>query len=146
MTTFTGPDLSAAVAAVNRLMDDTCRILDDRGTRDAILDPTTLAMIDPEPPILYEGHCLVSHQTLQPDDLELGDAPVTQSLQPIKIPIDAAGPFAAGNRLVVLSSRRDSALAGTMFEVVHIPVHTFAVMRELRCRRLTPPVSLGVSR
>lgn len=137
-----GPDLTAARSAIEALMDDACSISAGDGWNDAVLDPQTLQLVDPEPPTRYSGKCMVSHSTwTMSGDTSQGGGPVQEFRQVISIPldgdgwVDGAGPVVHGDTVTITAAKRDPDLVGAEFTVQEIPHKTYPVKRELRCVR-----------
>lgn len=104
------PDLSAAQAAVEDLMVDTCEVRQDPGgTRDDDLDPDTLKLVPGQDPT-YEGRCRFGDGTVS---LPLGEAPELRE----------------GDRVKCTSSVRDPAIVGKVWRVSKPIRKTIALSR-----------------
>lgn len=133
----TGPDLSAAKAAVEALMDDRATIVADYGDADATVDPDTLALTQGAPVMKYAGPVYLSKPTMQAYLDELGREQVQAIAQSASIPLTgsgykAGGPIVRGDVLTVIATRRDPRLVGTVYTVSAVEAGTFAVKRTLR--------------
>lgn len=132
MATETGPDLTAARRALERTMDDTCRIV----------LPETLSDVDlaSAPVLVAESRCSVSDQTSGGSG---GPTPVDDAddarryTHKATLPADTLT-VPEGAVLIVTSSRRDPQLVGLAFVVVGVKVTSWLVSRTLHLLRWQP--------
>lgn len=114
---MTGPDLSPAVAAVERLMDDTCTITrDPAGTDDAVLNQVTGLLEDNPESLIYSGKC----------SIRMSAAGVASY---ITIPLSAPE-LLAGDVVLVTSTRRDPSLVNQSFTLKKPLYGTMSVSRK----------------
>lgn len=124
----TGPDLSFAQQAIERLMDDTCRIeRPASGPRDVDEDGNLLPAGPPQ--LIYEGICKVA-------PLEATTVEEVQYSQDLTSPYEVTIPldtpvFREPDEVTILTSRRDPMLVGKLLIVRRVPYSTFAVQRKL---------------
>lgn len=139
MATSNGPDLSPAKAAVERLMDDTCTITrNPDGLADAELDQDTMELVDPAGLTTVYGpnkKCSVS----APGGIGIGDATREQGgeqfvlrVYQVTIPLESAEVL-KGDKVRIVSSRRDRLLVGQEFTVRDIVYGSMSVSRKLIC-------------
>lgn len=138
MATNTGPDLDGAAAAVALLLDDTCHIHRDNTARDGTVDPNTLVLTIPDPPMIYNGPCMAKGEfgpgTGGASEGEGGQAIVAASYI-LTLPLDTVD-ILVGDYVEITSSRRDRRLPGESFVVTEVLYKTMAVSRKCRMRRV----------
>lgn len=124
----TGPDLSGAVQAVERLMDDTCSITDPGDMDDAVL--TESGDLEPRGARTptYVGKCKIKQAEARYSDLAGHVA--------VRADYEGAVPLGApelrnGMIWKHLSSRRDPQLVDKRFKVVAVLHSSFAVQRKV---------------
>jgi hypothetical protein len=133
VATTTGPDLTGARAAVERLMDDTCTISSDpEYTADDTLDEETGELLRPAPDAatVYDGPCLVSAERITPSSSAEGGTTIETRVYHGLLPWNAPVPV-VGSLLTVTSSRRDPELVGKVFIVRGVAFKTKLVSRRL---------------
>jgi hypothetical protein len=148
MVSTTGPDLSFAKEAVERLQDDSCTITRDPAGDD-VFNPDTGNVESPPGFNVYNaaslgeggrsladaggtgGRCSVSYKTAnQVAYRDEGGRQIMNSTPEARIPIDAPV-VREGDFLTVVSSRRDPQLVGQTFRVADVIEATMAVSRRL---------------
>ena len=142
MATTTGPDLSAAVEAVEALMDDECVITRDlNGDEDAVLDtnplsPTYGQLVDPtDNTAVYDGRCLLKAPAgLVNRPVEQGGRIYTQGDYELRLPItamidDPSQEPQKGDKVVMSDSRRDPEVIGLAFRITDVTYGTIAIQR-----------------
>lgn len=132
--TFTGPDLTGAHAALERLMDDECVIRAEVAAGPEY-DPGTRSYTLPEGATLYDGPCRLVRA--EPSDQEQGDALAAVAAPELSLPI-SADPIPAGSVVEITSSRWDAQLVGLLFRVEGQAVRSIAVDRRLLLTLVTP--------
>lgn len=120
MAGSSGPDLSAAVSAVDNLMDDVCTI---ETLEDGPEDPDT-GVIEQTPTEIYSGKCM-----LRAERAAAGAEPQSAGYR-AHLPVTAPA-IPRGARLTCTDSRRDSRLIGLQFRVLEEPVGTFTISHKL---------------
>lgn len=138
MATSTGPDLSFAEVAIERLMDDTCVITRDQGgTLTGTLDRDTGTIVDSDLALVYDGKCSVASTTVSStSNREEGDSLIPETSYTVSLPLSYlrfhpnAEP-AQGDVVVVTSARRDPSLVNQGFKVGKILKRTMAVSRKM---------------
>lgn len=131
----TGPDLTVAREAVERLMDDQCAITTVVLDANRILNRTTGEMTEPTPTLQYIGRCKIK-QTLQQTLVVEGGAVVILTRYEIAIPIGSYEPV-PGDTVEVMASRRDPGLVGLHFRVTDPIYGTFQVQRKFQAELRT---------
>jgi hypothetical protein len=134
MATSTGPNLEPARRAVEKLMDDTCRITSDRqGSGDDALDQETGQIVRPadddEP--VYEGKALFSAISGTGRNGGQAFAIVNYNLA---IPLSAPE-LTRGMRVEWTSARRDGRAVGEVFYVEYPIYKTMAASRRAQLSR-----------
>lgn len=132
MATNTGPDLTGAQASVEALMDDTCQIYRYANDRDGTFDPSTLAITDPVPLLIYDGPCMVRGE---PTDRRTNDGGQTYADTIYNLTLVVGADIKAGDVCKVTSSRRDPHIGGEEFDVLEVLYKTFAISRKCRMKR-----------
>lgn len=133
MSTTTGPDLSGAKAAVERLMDDTCTIVRTVPTSEATVDVITLEASNPAPTTVYSGRCKVGEDLRPNVTIEGGKVVnVEPMLLAIPLPTDPANEPQVGDLVTIDSARRDPRLVNQQFRVASFITKTFAIQRKMR--------------
>lgn len=130
--TMTGPDLSTAKAAVEALMDDTCRITRDLASDDSLPDYVTLRSSKGSGPIpFYDGRCKIKDLTNGKSSTRFeGKKEYAVALYELDIPLDSAPALHRGDVVTMLTSRRDPGLVGRVFRVTEPVYKTFAIQRK----------------
>lgn len=130
--TMTGPDLTQAKAAVEALMDDTCRITRDLAVDDSLPDPITLRTNKGAGPIpFYNGRCKIKDLTNGKSSTRFeGGKEYAVALYELGIPLDEAPVLHRGDVVTWLTSRRDAGLVGRQFRVTEPIYKTFAIQRK----------------
>jgi hypothetical protein len=146
MASTTGPDLTTAREAVERLQDDSC-IITRAGA--AVLNQVTGKMESPAPATIYNaaslgeggrsladkdgtgGRCSINYPSnTQPSYREEGGRQILRSVPEARIPLDA--PLVLeGDILTVISSRRDPQLVNQSFRVSDVVEKSMVVSRRL---------------
>jgi len=147
MASTTGPDLTSAKEAVERLQDDSCIIT--RGDGTPVWNQTTGKTEYGGASIIYSaaslgedgrsladqagtgGRCSISYPSnAQASYRTEGGRQVLDEVPEAKIPVD--GPLVReGDILTVVSSRRDPQLVGQAFRVSRVVEKTFAISRRI---------------
>jgi hypothetical protein len=147
MASTTGPDLTFAQEAVERLQDDACIIT--RPSEPAVLNQLTGKVENPPPALIYSaastgeggrsladadgtgGRCSVSYPSnARASYREEGGRQVLDSTPEAKLPIDA--PLVKeGDIFTVVSARRDPQLVNQTFRVSDVIEKSMAVSRRL---------------
>lgn len=135
MATSTGPNLAAAQAAIERLMDDTCvvyRPVDPSAT--SVLDKTTGSLVrhGAQAPV-YEGRCMVGTSTGGNGDTTEGGAALVTTRYQLTLPLGAVE-IERGDIATITSARRDPTLIGTRLRITGITAQTFAVSRKMQAK------------
>ncbi len=139
---MTGPDLRAATAAFERLMDDVVTITRDfGGTSDAVLDRATGQLVQTPPATVYTGPAMFrpggagsAGGVAQSEQGGQYSQDVTATLY-LPLSYLAANPAAEPrlrDEVVVTSSRRDPNAVGRRYEVTDVAAATLAVSRKCR--------------
>lgn len=132
MATTTGPDLTPAVRAVERLMDDTCVIVrNPGGVQDAVLNQVTGALVDPDSrdPV-YRGKCKIGGTGLVLGSRTEGGVSFEGETLALSLPLDSPQ-LLEGDVVTMTSSRRDPQLKGQTFTVIRIIYSSMAVSRKV---------------
>lgn len=151
MASNTGPDLSSAKEAVERLQDDACVITRTSGS--PVLNQTTGNMEYPAAANIYNaaslgeggrslsdadgsgGRCSIGYPSnTQPSYREEGGRMILNSIPEAKLPLDAPL-IREGDILIVKSSRRDPRLVGQEFRVADVIEKSMAVSRRIVLRK-----------
>jgi hypothetical protein len=154
VATENGPDLTSARRAVERLMDDTCRVWPPDYHDSWAIDPDTLKLSPPAGAApLYEGRFKFADAQNRGGNFgSEGGAPLAFAGKKASFPlqlIDDAGnlvldggglpqdvpQFPEGSEIEVTSSRRDPSVAGTWFVVTEPVSKTMATSRQVLCTR-----------
>lgn len=134
MATANGPDLTTAVNAVERLMDDTCEIrFDAEGTTDDVLDEETGKLVRRagDATLLYSGKCKIAPWGQdQPRVRTTDDLEQRPRWYRLGLPIDETAP-PRGAVVTMTSTRRDPWLVGKELVVKENIGSTFAVSRKV---------------
>jgi hypothetical protein len=122
MATSTGPNLTSARDAVERLMDDTCLIRrNELGVHDGVLDPQTGRVLEPaDATVVFTGRCKIKHR---------GEGE-RQSMYEIGYPIGGLAP-AEGDEVTITSARRDPKLVGLRLRIYEVVRGTFAIQHKV---------------
>lgn len=135
-----GPDLSAARARVEALLDDTCVVTrDDHDVHDDELDPDTGELVDPQAAgQLYTGPCLVLPAAPGVDPAELFGAADLDRPGRYRVLLRLDAPdLPAGARLTVTQSRRDPLLTGAAFRVTGpVQLASLTVVRQVEVEQV----------
>lgn len=146
MASTTGPDLTVAREAVERLQDDAC-IVTRAGV--AVLNETTGVMESPAPTTVYSaasvgeggrsladadgtgGRCSVSYPSnARSGYREEGGRQVLDSVPEARVPVDAPL-IKEGDIFTVVSSRRDPQLVTKSFRVSDVIEKSMAISRRI---------------
>lgn len=133
---FTGPDLSAGEAALERIMDDGCTVQRDvSGTDEAVLDQNTGELVQAGLALVYLGKCMFRGPA-GGGVVVRGDQVAVQSDPTARLPLswfrlNPAQEPRRGDLLTITSSRRDPSTIGQVFEVKDIAAATITVARTL---------------
>lgn len=132
MSTTTGPDLTPARLAVERLMDDTCEIRRNvDGVDDAVLNQATGLLEDPTPlEPFYTGPC----------SLRMSAQGVAST---IAVPL-AAPELLPGDVVKMTSTRRDPVLVGEAYVIKKPLYNSMAVSRRAVLREPDEVISAEV--
>lgn len=143
--TVTGPDLTGARLAIEKLMDDKCRIVRDvEGDLDDVLDEDTGLLAGPfgDTGIIYDdttlgdagrdldGRCTVTPADRVPRIVESAGEPVMVQQYQASLPWDAPV-IREGDTLEVTASRRDAQLVGVTLVVIEVFKTTYLISRKL---------------
>lgn len=145
MATKTGPDLSFAEVAIERLMDDTCAITRDvGGTASGTLDRNTGKIVDTSVALVYgdglsggTGKCSLASTTIsslqfrEEGGESIADTSYTLSLPLSFLRLHPECEPAEGDVVQMTTSRRDPAEVGRGFKVGKVLTRTMSVSRKL---------------
>lgn len=137
MAGSSGPDLSHAVKAVEKLMDDRIRVKRDPDQEtDDVMDPVTLAVSHPDndDSYVYQGAATYVPDMGYVDGVE-GGASVQLRDGKLFIPIGAPA-LQHADVVEVTDSRRDPNLIGAFFTVTDTIPGTFNVSQRLQVARV----------
>lgn len=116
---MTGPNLEPGRKALEKLMDDTCRVTrDPSGTSDDAFNQDTGVYTPPPNDVstVYEGKCLLSVQGNVGRDANRGGGTFQVVGYKLQIPVSAPA-LRVGDWVELLSSRRDPTSVGKRFQV-----------------------------
>lgn len=147
MASTTGPDLTSAREAVERLQDDACIVTRPGGP--AVLNQVTGKMEAPPPLTIYSaastgeggrsladtdgtgGRCTVTYKSnARTDYREEGGRQILDSTPEARVPVDAPL-IREGDIFTVVSSRRDPQLVTQEFRVSDVIESSWAISRRL---------------
>jgi hypothetical protein len=127
-----GPDLAAATARVESLMDDVCEVRwDPEATGDDVLDRVTGLYSQPvnDAPIIYDGACYF-RPLAQGSDRVGVEGGAAQSLTRYRVALPTSAPVIEPGALIkITASRRDPDAVGMVIRVTERLHKTFAVNR-----------------
>jgi hypothetical protein len=117
---MTGPNLGAAVRALERLMSDACTITPAVDKRDQVLDPETLELTDLDPePAIYTGKCFVTSPASAASvrrGVDRAGKPQTKAAVSLHIPVGSPT-IPKGALVTITASQRNPHLVGAHYHV-----------------------------
>lgn len=119
-------------------MDDECEVW-RRVSPPEVLDTATGRLVPrgPDRAVVYNGPCYISLNGLRPLPGDTGERYGTTARYTAALPI-ASADVLLGDRLTVISSRRDAALVGREFEVKNVNPTSWAVSRKVEMDLVDP--------